>query len=89
MAEKLEDPKNLCPASAAWLREAGIAVPTALRLRDALVVCLTACAHGHRPSVNLLYAMQGAVVDQHWSRVDKGWLLPSLDQAEQESPIPD
>ncbi len=91
MAEKPEDMKNLGPVSVAWLREAGIATPTALRQSDAIAACLAVRALGHRPSVNLLYAIdgaidgaiEGAIVDQHWTRVDRGRLLPGLDQAEQ------
>ena len=93
MAEKLEDIENPGPVSAAWLREAGIATPKALRQSDALAACLAVCARGHRPSVDLLYAIEGAIegaiVDQHWARVDKGRLMPSLDQAEQVGRIPD
>jgi len=83
MTEKLEDMKNLGPVSATWLREAGIATSTALRQSDAVQAFLAVRALGHRPSVNLLYAIEWAVVDEHWTRVDKGRLLLSLDLAEQ------
>lgn len=75
--------KNPGPVSATWLREAGIATPTALRQSDAVKAFLAVRALAHRPSVNMLYAIERALVDQHWTRVDKGRLLLSLDQPEQ------
>ena len=67
MAAVVSGLKNIGPASARWLLAVGVesrqdleAIGPAeafLRVRDA----------GFEPSLNLLYALQGAVLDAHWA----------------------
>jgi DNA transformation protein and related proteins len=59
--------RNLGPASARLLRAAGIATPDELRdLGAVLAYRLVAHRHGGA-SVNLLYALHGALEDRHWA----------------------
>ncbi len=65
-AEKL---RNIGPKSSAWLRQVG------LRTRDDLAGVGTVDAFmrvkraGFKPSLNLLYALEGALLDCHWQEV--------------------
>lgn len=77
--------RNVGPKSAAWLRQVGVrsledlrglgVVPTFMKVRRA----------GFRPSLNLLYAMEGALLDCHWQEVPeqrRSELLLAVDAAE-------
>jgi hypothetical protein len=61
--------RNIGPKSAAWLRQVG------LRTRDDLAAAGTVEAFmrvkraGFKPSLNLLYALEGALLDCHWQEV--------------------
>jgi TfoX/Sxy family transcriptional regulator of competence genes len=61
--------RNIGPKSAAWLRQVG------LRTRDELAAAGTVEAFmrvkraGFKPSLNLLYALEGALLDCHWQEV--------------------
>ena len=61
--------RNIGPKSAAWLRQVG------LRTREDLVEAGTVGAFmkvrraGFKPSLNLLYALEGALKDCHWQEV--------------------
>ena len=61
--------RNIGPKSAAWLRQVG------LRTREDLVEAGTVGAFmkvrraGFKPSLNLLYALEGALQDCHWQDV--------------------
>lgn len=61
--------RNIGPKSAAWLRQVG------LRTRDDLAAVGTVEAYmrvkraGFRPGLNLLYAIEGALLDCHWQAV--------------------
>ena len=65
-SEKL---RNIGPKSSAWLRQVG------LRTRDDLAGVGTVDAFmrvkraGFKPSLNLLYALEGALLDCHWQDV--------------------
>ncbi len=81
----LESLKNLGPASAAWLREAGIDTPEQLARLGAVEAYLRVREAGRRPSVNLLYAMAGALANCRWDRLPegaRGALLLELDARE-------
>lgn len=61
--------RNLGPASASMLREAGITSPEALRdLGAVLAFKLVEHRHGGA-SINLLYALHGALLDRHWAEL--------------------
>lgn len=61
--------RNIGPKSAAWLRQVG------LRSREDLAAIGSAAAYvkvrraGFRPSLNLLYSLEGALLDCHWQDV--------------------
>lgn len=63
--------RNIGPKSAAWLRQVG------LRSREDLVAIGAAEAFvkvrraGFKPSLNLLYALEGALLDCHWQDVSE------------------
>lgn len=60
---------NLGPKSVAWLAEAGIVDLDQLARRGAVDAFLDVEASGRRPSLNLLYAMEGAITRRHWQAV--------------------
>lgn len=61
--------RNIGPKSSAWLRQVG------LRTRDDLAGVGTVDAFmrvkraGFKPSLNLLYALEGALQDCHWQEI--------------------
>jgi Uri superfamily endonuclease len=83
--EALEGLKNLGPASAAWLREAGIHTVEQLARLGPVEAFLRVQETGRRPSVNLLYAVAGALAGCSWDRLPEGTrgaLLLELDARE-------
>lgn len=81
----LESLVNLGPASAAWLRESGIHTLEQLATLGPVEAYLRVQQSGLRPSVNLLYAMAGALEGCRWDRLPEGTrgaLLMELDARE-------
>ena len=73
---------NLGPASAEWLRQAGIVSFAELKAIGAVHTYLRVQKLGVKPSLNLLYALEGAIRGSHWlevKRQDKTELLAMLD----------
>lgn len=66
MKEKL---RNIGPKSAAWLRQVGIHEPAQLRELGAVDAFLRIKRAGFRPSLSLLYALEGALCDCHWQEI--------------------
>jgi hypothetical protein len=64
MTEKL---LNIGPKSYAWLRQVGIRTAADLKELGAVNVFMKVKKAGFRPSLNLLYALAGAVEDRHWN----------------------
>jgi DNA transformation protein len=62
----LEDLRNLGPASAAWLREAGVATVDDLERLGSVEAFLRVSEARPEASVNLLYALEGALIDVRW-----------------------
>lgn len=58
--------KNLGPKSAQWLNAIGIHTRADLQALGALAAYQRVCAAGCKPSLNLLYALEGALRDCHW-----------------------
>ena len=84
-AQALENLKNLGPASAGWLREAGIHTPEQLARAGPVEAFRNVQQTGRRPSVNLLYAVAGALANCRWDRLPegaRGALLLELDARE-------
>jgi TfoX/Sxy family transcriptional regulator of competence genes len=60
---------NLGPKSAAWLRSVGIRTRADLEALGAVRAFRRVSAAGHAPSLNLLYALEGALLDLRWDRL--------------------
>jgi hypothetical protein len=59
--------RNVGPTSAAWLRQVGIKTDAEVRAIGALEAFMKVKRAGFKPSLNLLYALEGAVLDCHWT----------------------
>ena len=61
--------RNIGPKSAAWLRQVGLRTEDDLRGIGALEAFMRVKRAGFKPSLNLLYALEGALMDCHWQDV--------------------
>jgi hypothetical protein len=61
--------RNIGPKSAAWLRQVGLRTEEDLRAIGALEAFMRVKRAGFKPSLNLLYALEGALMDCHWQEV--------------------
>lgn len=77
--------RNLGPKSDAMLRKAGIASEKELRKLGAVRAFVKVKAAGGNPSLNLLWALEGALSDRPWQEVAKRDRLSLLLAVEQES----
>lgn len=59
--------RNLGPASARWLCDAGIHSEAQLRAAGAVGAFRRVAMAGHRPSLNLAFAVEGALRNLHWN----------------------
>jgi len=92
MAEKIVAPKirNVGPKSAAWLRQVGVRTQEDLVRLGAVEAFMKVKRAGFRPSLNLLYALEGALADCHWADLPderKAALLQEAESAEAANPI--
>lgn len=77
--------RNVGPKSAAWLRQVGVRSLEDLRDTGVVATFMKVRRAGFRPSLNLLYAMEGALLDCHWQDVPeerRSELLLTVDAAE-------
>jgi len=77
--------RNVGPKSAAWLRQVGVRSLEDLRTTGVVPTFMKVRRAGFRPSLNLLYAMEGALLDCHWQEVPeerRAELLQSVEAAE-------
>ncbi len=82
--------RNVGPKSAAWLRQIGVRTTEDLNRIGPVEAFLKVKRAGFRPSLNLLYAMAGAMADCHWAELPeerKQELLAALTAAESANPI--
>ncbi len=82
---------NVGPKSAAWLRQVGIRSRVDLLEHGAVGAFVKIKRAGFRPSLNLLYALEGAVLECHWQQVPderRGELLIAVDAAVALLPTP-
>src|SRR3546814_1937204 len=63
--------RNIGPKSAAWLRQVGLRTPEDLAEAGPLEAFMRVKRAGFKPSLNLLYALEGALQDCHWKEVDR------------------
>lgn len=61
--------RNIGPKSAAWLRQVGIHSIEELTELGAVASFIRIKRAGFRPSLNLLYALEGALLDCHWQEI--------------------
>ena len=79
--------RNLGPASSQMLLSAGITSEQQLRNLGAVAAYLAVKAAGAKPSLNLLWAIAGALTDRDWkevSREERTSLLMQLDDGERQ-----
>ncbi len=61
--------RNIGPKSAAWLRQVGLRSEQDLAAVGALGAFMKVKRAGFKPSLNLLYSLEGALVGCHWQEV--------------------
>ena len=61
--------RNIGPKSAAWLRQVGLRSLQDLQDAGAVGAYMKVRRAGFKPSLNLLYALEGALQDCHWQEV--------------------
>jgi hypothetical protein len=66
VSEKL---RNIGPKSMAWLRQTGVRTLEDLKAVGALSAFVRVKRAGFKPSLNLLYALEGAILDCHWQEI--------------------
>ncbi|MBO9715273.1 MAG: TfoX/Sxy family protein [Pseudoxanthomonas sp.] len=76
--------RNIGPKSAAWLRQVGLRSAEDLVAAGAVQAFIKVRRAGFKPSLNLLYALEGALQDCHWHDVPEArrqQLLAELEAA--------
>lgn len=61
--------KNIGPKSMAWLRQTGIRTQADLEAVGSLAAYVRIKRAGFKPSLNMLYAMEGAILGCHWQEI--------------------
>ena len=61
--------RNVGPKSAAWLRQVGVRTQEDLQRLGPVEAFMKVKRAGFRPSLNLLYALEGAILDCHWQDI--------------------
>ncbi len=69
MSEAPPKMRNIGPKSAAWLRQVGLRTREDLEAIGAVDAFMRVKRAGFKPSLNLLYALEGALLDCHWQEV--------------------
>lgn len=58
--------RNIGPKSAAWLRQVGVRTQQDLADAGAVAAFVKVRRAGFKPSLNLLYSLEGALIGCHW-----------------------
>jgi DNA transformation protein and related proteins len=61
--------RNIGPKSAAWLRQVGLRTQEDLQAVGAVEAFMRIRRAGFKPGLNLLYSLEGALLDCHWQAV--------------------
>ena len=61
--------RNIGPKSAAWLRQVGLRTQADIVAAGPVDAFMRVKRAGFRPSLNLLYSLEGALTDCHWQEV--------------------
>lgn len=68
-APAVEKIRNIGPKSMAWLRQTGVRTLVDLQAVGSLAAFVRIKRAGFRPSLNLLYALEGAILGCHWQEI--------------------
>jgi len=82
--------RNVGPKSAAWLRQVGVRTQDDLQRLGPVEAFMKVKRAGFRPSLNLLYALAGAIENCHWADLPderKTALVLAAESAESANPI--
>ena len=82
--------RNVGPKSAAWLRQVGVRTQDDLNRLGPVEAFMKVKRAGFRPSLNLLYALAGAIENCHWADLPderKSALVQAVESAEAANPI--
>lgn len=79
--------RNVGPKSAAWLRQVGIRTPEDLVAAGAVGAFMKVKRAGFKPSLNLLYSLEGALLGCHWQQVPEERRLVMAAEVEQLSAL--
>ena len=63
--------RNIGPKSAAWLRQVGLRTLDDLAAVGTVEAFMRVKRAGFKPGLNLLYAIEGALLDCHWQEVSE------------------
>ena len=68
-APAVEKIRNIGPKSMAWLRQTGVRTLADLQAVGSLAAFVRIKRAGFKPSLNLLYALEGAILGCHWQEI--------------------
>lgn len=74
--------RNIGPKSAAWLRQVGLRTEADLVAVGPVEAFMRVRRAGFKPTMNLLYALEGALCDCHWQEVPEPRRLQLAQEAE-------
>lgn len=74
--------RNIGPKSAAWLRQVGLRTREDLEAAGAVEAFVRVRRAGFKPSLNLLYSLEGALLDCHWQDLPEARRLQLVEAAE-------
>ncbi|MDH7453785.1 TfoX/Sxy family protein [Luteimonas composti] len=83
--------RNIGPKSAAWLRQVGLRTSEDLIAAGPVDAFMRVKRAGFKPSLNMLYALEGAMQDCHWQDVPearRAELVAAVEAATAELPAP-
>ena len=86
-----EKMRKIGPKTAAWLRQVGLHTRADLEAAGPVDAYMRVRRAGFRPSLNLLYALEGALNDCHWQEVPderRKALVEAAEAAIAELPLP-
>lgn len=76
--------RNIGPKSAAWLRQVGLRTREDLAAAGTVEAFMRVKRAGFKPTLNLLYAIEGALQDCHWQEITeqrRGELIAAAEAA--------
>lgn len=83
--------RNIGPKSAAWLRQVGLRTREDLAAVGTVEAFMRVKRAGFKPTLNLLYAIEGALQDCHWQEIPdsrRSELIVAADEAIAQLPPP-